>query len=97
MRDLVEYIVKQIVTTPDDVVVSEDYQDSAVVLTLKVNPVDMGIVIGKGGQTIKAIRKVLTVRAMHDNVRVSLQLLDQLPPVQENSEDSSSKETPHEN
>lgn len=74
MKDLVEYIVKQLVTNPNDVVVDEQSEPGFVNLTLTVNPQDMGIVIGKNGQTIKAIRKVLTVRAIADNVRVNLQL-----------------------
>ncbi len=74
MKDLVEYIVKGIVNHPDDVQVSEDNRGSEIYLTLNVNPEDMGIVIGKSGQTIKAIRKILTVRAMADNIRVYLQL-----------------------
>ena len=80
MIDLVEYIVKQIVTNPEAVRVEEDSQDGNVNLLLHIDPVDFGIVIGKKGQTIKAIRKVLTVRAMADNVRVNLQLVEQPHP-----------------
>lgn len=74
MKDLVEYIVKGIVNHPDDVQVDENNQGGEVYLVLNVNPEDMGIVIGKSGQTIKAIRKILTVRAMAENARVYLQL-----------------------
>ena len=76
MKDLVEYIVKQLVTNPDDVVVDEQNEPGMVNLILTVSPQDMGIVIGKNGQTIKAIRKVLTVRAIADNVRINLQLTE---------------------
>lgn len=79
MKDLVEYIVKKIVTSPDEVMVEEISDYGNVTLTLSVNPADMGMVIGKAGQTIKAIRKLLTVRAMADNVRVNLQIKE--PPV----------------
>lgn len=74
MKDLVIYIVKSIVSNPDKVEVEEDQQDSEIRLTLSVDPSDMGMVIGRSGQTIKAIRKLLTVRAMNDNVRVYLNL-----------------------
>lgn len=74
MRDLVEYIVKSMVSNPDAVSVTEDNQEGEVRLLLSVDPTDMGMVIGKKGQTIKALRKLLTVKAMADNVRVSLQL-----------------------
>ncbi len=76
MKDLVEYIVKKIVTNPDAVDVLEDNQGTEVKLILSVDPVDMGLVIGKAGQTIKAIRKLLTVRAIVENVQVNLQLKD---------------------
>lgn len=46
------------------------------VLHLSVAPEDMGIVIGKSGQTIKSIRKVLAVRAMNEGARVYLHLVD---------------------
>ena len=76
MKDLVEYIVKQIVNNPDSVNVTEENQDGNVNLVLTVDPADMGLVIGKSGQTIKAIRKILTIRAMAENVRVNLQLVE---------------------
>lgn len=76
MKDLVEYIVKNIVSNPDSVSVTEEQGDQEVRLILTVAPEDMGIVIGKAGQNIKAIRRLLTVRAMADNVRVYLQLAE---------------------
>lgn len=84
MQELVEYIVKSLVTNPEAVVVSEKNEDGNVSLSLRVDPQDMGLVIGKGGQMIKAIRKLLTVRAMADNVRVSL-YLEESDPIQSGS------------
>lgn len=74
MKDLVEYIVKQIVNKPDAVAVEEQTDGSRVNLTLSVDPADMGIVIGRNGQTIKTIRKLLIIRAMAENIMVNLQL-----------------------
>ncbi len=74
MKELIEYIVKQLVSNPDDVIVDEVRSGTEVNLTLTVNPEDMGIVIGKSGQTIKSIRKLAAVRAMAEDVRVNLQL-----------------------
>ncbi len=76
MRDLVTYIVSNIVSTPDRVSVDEQRNGTDIQLLLNVAPDDMGIVIGKAGQTIKAIRKLLTVRAIAENVRVNLQLVE---------------------
>lgn len=74
MKDLLEYIVKNLVSKPDAVSIDEQSEDGNVNLNLSVDPSDMGLIIGKGGQTIHAIRKVLTVRAISENVRVNLQL-----------------------
>lgn len=76
MQELVEYIVKQIVTKPDAVEVTEDRSEGNIQLNLKVDQSDMGLVIGKGGQIIKSIRKLLTVRAIVENVRISLYLVE---------------------
>lgn len=74
MRDLLDFIIKSLVTKPDAVLIDEKQQDGSVNLNLIVDPSDMGIIIGKGGQTIRSIRKLLTVRAIAENVRVNLQL-----------------------
>lgn len=76
MKDLLNFIVESIVTKPEVLKIEEDNQDGAVNLTLTVDPSDMGLIIGKGGQTIKSIRKLLIVRAMAENVRVNLQLAE---------------------
>ena len=76
MKDLLNYIVTSIVTKPEEVAIDEENDNGNVNLYLTVNPDDMGIVIGKGGQTIRSIRKLLTVRAIAENVRVNLQLND---------------------
>ena len=74
MKDLLEYIVKNLVAKPDAVSVNEEDDAGNVNLILTVDPEDMGLVIGKNGQTIRAVRKLLTVRAIAENVRVNLQL-----------------------
>ena len=74
MKDLLEYITTSLVTKPDAILIQEQTQDDNVDLSLTVDPTDMGLIIGKGGQTIRAIRKLLTVRAIAENVRVNLQL-----------------------
>jgi uncharacterized protein len=93
MKDIVEYIVKQFVTNPDAVEVSEEFQDGILKIYLKVDPSDMGLTIGKSGQTIKAIRRLLTVKAINDNVRVNLELIDSNPQGKP-QEDSSTEENP---
>lgn len=79
MKDLLEFIVKSLVTNPDAVDIAEDQQEGSLNFRLTVAPEDMGLIIGKKGQTIRAIRKLLTVRAIAENVRVSLELIDSAP------------------
>ena len=76
MKDLLNFIVTNLVTKPDAVEIDESRQDGNVDLMLKVDPEDMGLIIGKSGQTIRAIRKLLTVRAIAENVRVNLTLAE---------------------
>ncbi len=74
MKDLLDYIVKNLVSKPEEVLIDEQNSNGNVDLYLTVDPSDMGLIIGKGGQTIRAIRKLLTVRAIAESVRVNLQL-----------------------
>lgn len=76
MRDLLEYIVTNLVSKPEAVVIQEDRAADNITLNLSVDPLDMGLIIGKKGQTIRAIRKLLTVRAIAENVRVTLNLIE---------------------
>lgn len=76
MKDIVEYIVKQFVSNPDAVEVSEQQEDGYLNILLKVAPEDMGLTIGKSGQTIKAIRRLLTIKAISEDIRVNLELVD---------------------
>lgn len=76
MKELLEFIVKSLVSKPDSVLIDEAKDGTDITFTLTVDPEDMGLIIGKGGQTIRSIRKLLTVRAIAENVRVNLQLND---------------------
>ena len=56
--DLVKTIVMQLVTKPEDVEVRQDSEDGKIKVSIKVNPEDMGRVIGKAGSTIRSIRVI---------------------------------------
>ena len=79
MKDLAEYIIKQLVNNPEEVSIEEENSEEGLTLFVRVAPDDMGLIIGKGGATIKAIRKVLTIRAMADRVRVNIRLVEDNP------------------
>ena len=76
MKDLLNFIVTNLVTKPKAVAIEEQNEEGNINLNLTVDPSDMGLIIGKSGQTIRAIRKLLTVRAIAENVRVNLQLTE---------------------
>lgn len=76
MKDLLEYIIKNLVSKSDKIQVDEHTSEDILNLSLTVDKDDMGIVIGKSGQTIRAIRRLLVARAMVENnhLRVNLNL-----------------------
>ena len=74
MRSLLEYLVKSIVQKPKEVKVEEKKEEEVVNLTLSVAKEDMGVVIGKQGKIIQALRTVLRIPAVAQNLKVNLQL-----------------------
>jgi predicted RNA-binding protein YlqC (UPF0109 family) len=76
MKQLLEYIVPNIVNHPEDVEINETSENGVVTLTIKVNPEDTGRVIGKAGKVIKAIRQIARVIAIKQGVRVNIDVLD---------------------
>ncbi len=76
MKELVEYIARAIVDNPDKVRITEEPgEDGRIVLKLEVAQEDKGKVIGKQGQTAKAIRTLLRIAATQRNVRASLEIV----------------------
>lgn len=72
----VEFIIKHIVENPGDVVIERTVDEMGVLLTLKVSKDDMGKIIGKGGQTAKAIRVLLRIIGSKNNARVNLKIVE---------------------
>ncbi|MEI6529594.1 MAG: KH domain-containing protein [Candidatus Falkowbacteria bacterium] len=75
-KQFLETVVKQIVGNPNDVVVDRTIDERGVLLTLKINPADMGYVIGRKGQTAQAIRTLLKIVGAKNNSRVNLKIYD---------------------
>jgi predicted RNA-binding protein YlqC (UPF0109 family) len=73
-QEFLEYLVKMLVDNPSDVKVGRQVDEMGVLLTLDVNPADMGKVIGRSGNTAKAIRILLRVVGMKNNARVNLKI-----------------------
>lgn len=75
-QSFLEFIVRAIVSQPDDVQIERTVDDRGVLLTLKINPSDMGFVIGRQGQTARAIRTLLKIVGARNNARVNLKIYD---------------------
>jgi predicted RNA-binding protein YlqC (UPF0109 family) len=76
MKELVEYIAKALVDLPEQVEVVAMESQNSVILELKVAPEDVGKVIGKGGQTAKAMRKILSAAATKLHKKSLLQIIE---------------------
>ena len=73
-QDFLEFVVRTLVDNPDAVKVERVVDEMGVLLTLDVDPQDMGKIIGRSGNTAKAIRTLLRVVGMKNNARVNLKI-----------------------
>ena len=76
MKELLEVIVKPLVNNPDEVSVTLTEREGSVLLELRVNPSDMGKVIGKQGRIAKAIRTVMRAAAKNDDKKVIVDIVE---------------------
>jgi predicted RNA-binding protein YlqC (UPF0109 family) len=77
MKELLEYLARGLVESPDDVQVNEVHEDDgSVVLELSVGDDDYGNVIGRGGRTAAALRTVIKTAATKDRRRVFVDIVD---------------------
>ena len=76
MEKLVKYIAEALVDHPEEVEVKSIEGENSIIIELKVAPDDVGKVIGKGGQTAKAIRKILSAAATKLKKKSLLQILE---------------------
>ena len=70
--DLVKTIVTQLVTKPEDVEVRQDSEDGKIKVSIKVNPEDMGRVIGKAGSTIRSIRVIAKAASIKSKEKIDV-------------------------
>ncbi|MSU44805.1 KH domain-containing protein [Candidatus Nomurabacteria bacterium] len=69
-----EYVVKALVDNPNDIKIDRTVDEMGVLISLTVNPADMGKIIGRMGNTAKAIRTLLRIIGMKNNARVNLKI-----------------------
>ena len=75
-QQFVEYIVKSLVGHPDDVVVARIIDEKGVLLSLTVNPEDLGRVIGKRGITAQSLRTLLRALGTKNDARYNLKIVN---------------------
>lgn len=73
-KAFLEYVVKALVDNPNDVKLDRTVDEMGVLISLTVNPADMGKIIGRMGNTAKAIRTLLRIIGMKNNARVNLKI-----------------------
>ena len=77
MQELLNLILKNIVTNPDAIQIVTSNEEDREIYTINVDPVDMGRVIGKNGKVIKAIRALAHVVAIRQGKRFRINLADE--------------------
>ena len=77
LKDLIEFVAKALVDEPEKVVVTAIESDTSVIIELHVAPDDVGKVIGKAGQTAKALRKILSAAATKHKKKSLLQIVEE--------------------
>lgn len=73
-QKFLEYLVKALVDNPGDVKVNRIVDEMGVLLSLKVNPADMGQIIGKAGSTARAIRSLVRIVGLKNHANVHLKI-----------------------
>lgn len=75
-QQFVEYVVKSLVENPDDVSVERIIDEKGVLLTLTVNPDDLGRVIGRRGTTAQSLRTLLRALGTKNSARYNLKIVN---------------------
>ena len=84
---LLEEIIKAIVDSPDEVKITRTSDEMGILLSVKIDPKDAGICIGKAGKTVQAVRTILSIVGMKNKARIDIKLeVPDLPPKKEDSE-----------
>ena len=79
MKEFLEYIIKEIVTKPESIVIDESSEGGMHIYKIHAAEEDMGLLIGKEGRTIKSIRNMAIAKAIKDDVHISVVLEENIP------------------
>ena len=91
-QQFIEYVVKSLVGKPDAVIVERIIDEKGVLLTLTVDPEDLGRVIGKRGATAQSLRTLLRALGTKNEARYNLKIVDNGVPREDRPSTSSSND-----
>ena len=80
MQSFLEFVVKGLVKHPDEVTVTPVEKNGLTIYELRLNPSDVGRVIGRQGMTINAIRSLLTAGSARKGMRCTLEIVEEKRP-----------------
>lgn len=95
-QQFVEYIVKTLVNNPDKVAVDRKIDEKGVLLSLTVDPEDVGRVIGKRGATAQSIRTLLRALGTKNDARYNLKIVNTDEPKSTSSSEEAPTDEPEE-
>ena len=75
-EEFLKFLIENLVKNTWDIDISREEDELGILLTLKVNPDDMGLIIWKGGNTVNSIRSILKVLWSKESKRINLKVLD---------------------
>ena len=79
MQAFLEYVIKGLVKYPEEAVITPVERNGMTIYELRMNPSDVGRVIGRQGMTINAIRSLLTAGSARKGIRCSLEIVEDRP------------------
>jgi uncharacterized protein len=79
MQEFLEYVVKGLVQKPDEITVTPVEKGGVTVYELRMDPADVGRIIGREGVTINAIRSLLTAGSAKKGLRCALEIVEDRP------------------
>ncbi|HER23645.1 MAG TPA: KH domain-containing protein [Candidatus Atribacteria bacterium] len=76
LRELIELIIKGIVDNPDKVEINEIIGEKSSIFEVRVDPSDIGKVIGRQGRNIKSVRTIVNAAAQKEDKRAVIEIID---------------------
>ena len=78
-KDFLQTIIEALVSNPAAIEIVEKHDELGILLSLRVDPADMGSIIGRGGKTVESLRTVVRVFGSKSGARVNLRIIEDKP------------------